>query len=249
MLLPQSTTESRSLFVSDLAPDGVLLTLNRASTVARLLSTAVHEVNNALQVISGTVEMLEMRTDLPADAAVALERLRRQSARAAMALVSVQHYTRSAVEGDATVDFRAATLQSIALREFAMKRHGITVETAGDATPLLVWGNRARLQQAVVNLLINAEQALAEGGGVIRVSFEAADDAVVARIADSGAGVGAELRERLFAAFVSSRPAEQGAGLGLWAARQIVEAHGGTLTLGDGPGAVFRIRLPRRPIA
>ncbi|MGE0316135.1 MAG: sensor histidine kinase [Vicinamibacterales bacterium] len=231
--------------MSDQPSDDALLALNRAATAARLLSGAAHEVNNALQVISGTVELLEARPDLSSDVKNALERLRRQSTRAALALADVQHYTRADVTTTATVNLRDAMTRALALRAFAMKRAAITTDIAGDCTPLLVRGNRARLQQAAFNLLINAEQALAGKGGTIRVSYEAAADIVTVRVADEGPGLPAGDADRLFDPFVTTRPAGEGAGLGLWAARRIVEAHGGTLAAEPGPGAVFVMRLPR----
>ena len=92
------------------------LTLNRLSTVARLVSGASHEVNNALQVISGTVELLLESPNLPEPVTQALELIGAQSARAAAALTGVAALSRSAIEASAPVDLRAVVSRAAALR-------------------------------------------------------------------------------------------------------------------------------------
>lgn len=232
--------------MSDHPADDVLLSLNRASTTAKLLSGTAHEVNNALQVISGTVEMLGMRADLPDDLKGALERIGRQSSRAAQTLADVQRYTRGDLELKSLVNVREAIQHVIGLRTFAMRRAGVAAEMDGDgSTPLFIHGNRPRFQQALFNVIINAEQALAGKGGRLRVVLEGSDGTVVVRVIDEGPGITWQPRERVFERFASSKPPADGAGLGLWAARQIVEAHGGTLRLADGAGATLVIELPR----
>lgn len=234
--------------MSERPSDDVLLGLNRAATTARLFSGAAHEVNNALQVISGTVEMLLMRTDLSEDLRSALDRVHRQGTRAATALADVQQYTRADLNTPATVNLREAVLQAVELRMFALRRAKVTVETSGAESGLLVHGNRGRLQQAAFNLLINAEQAMTGlGGGTLRIAFGVADGEVSVRIADGGRGIALQPAERVFERFTSSRPAVDGAGLGLWSARRIVEAHGGSLQIEDGAasGTTFAMRLPR----
>lgn len=227
------------------APD-VLLALNRATTSARLLSGVIHEINNALQVISGTVELLEARSDLPAATRPALDRLANQSTRMAATLSEVQRFTRASVADATTFNLREVADHSATLRMFAIKRAGLSIAIAADPAELLVTGNRARIQQAVLNLIANAEQTLApQRRGAIHVHLEGSDGWVTLRVADEGPGVAMEPREAVFEAFTTTRDPWEGAGLGLWAARQIAEAHGGTVTMEGAAGNVFALRLPR----
>jgi signal transduction histidine kinase len=230
-----------------LPPDEVLVALNRSATVARLLSSAVHEVNNALQVISGTVEILEGRPDIDDALARSLERLRAQSARAAGALADVLVFTKAPVEESAAVNLRDTAAHSVGLRMFGVRRAGLTLQLVADpSTAFLVRGSRGQLQQALLNLIVNAEQALAGTKGNIVVELTADAEWVTVRVVDEGRGVAVEPHERAFDAFVTTRPPADGAGLGLWAARRIAEAHGGTLTLEEGSGrTAFALRLPR----
>ena len=225
----------------------ILLALNRSATAARLLAGVVHDVNNALQVISGTAELLSGRPDLPETMAPALERLRRQTARAAGVLSDVQLFTRGSVSEQTRVHLREVAEHSIALRAFTIKRAGLTSRLeASDTEPYFVQGNRTQLQQAVLNLIVNAEQALTGRSGEILVALDADGDSVGLRVSDRGSGVTVQPPEAAFRAFVSTRDPWEGAGLGLWAARAIVADHGGTIAIASSAdGTTVTIRLPR----
>ena len=223
-----------------------LIGLNRLATVAKLLAGAIHDVNNALMVISATVEIMESRPDVPPTMHESLSRLRAQSNRAALTLTQVQIFTRSGREGRQPINLRELAEQSLALRDFAIRRARLhaRLETEG-TTPFVVEGNRGDLQQALLNLIINAEQALAGTTGTLVVRLSKEDDRVVLRVVDEGAGVALTPAARAFEAFVTTYEPFESAGLGLWAARQIVEAHGGSLTHEPSSnGSVFAMRLP-----
>ena len=241
-LADDSTDKTKPGFPSD----EVLLALNRSATAARLLSGAVHEVNNALQVISGSVEILQGRSDLGDPVARALERIRNQSARAAGALADVLVFTKSTVDETGTLDLRETINYCVGVRRFAIHRAGLSVRFEPDpAVTYLVEGTRGLIQQAILNLIVNAEQALVGSRGTIEVELRTATPWIEVRVSDEGGGVKLVPNERAFEPFVSTRDPRQGAGLGLWAARAIAEVHGGTVTSEDRPGgAVFVLRLP-----
>ncbi len=126
----------------------------------------------------------------------------------------------------------------------------IQLETAL-AEPLpAVEGSAPRLVQAVLNLLINARQALA-GRDAARISIESrVEPAFVAlRVGDNGAGISPELQERIFDPFFSTKGPGRGTGLGLSISLDIARDHGGSLRVESAPGqgTVFELRLPRRP--
>lgn len=224
----------------------VLVALNRSATSARLMAGVIHEVNNVLQVISGTVELLQTRPDVPPSMMPALERLSKQTARGASIFAEAMVFTRGAVAESARINLREIAEHSLALRAFFIKRANLTATlVASDQLRFNVMGNRAQIQQALMNLIINAEQGSAGTKGEIVVELDAADGWVTARVVDPGPGLAADLRDRAFEAFVSTRDPWEGAGLGLWAARAIAAEHGGTVTLEDRPaGAAFTMRLP-----
>lgn len=228
-------------------PRDALIALNRSVTAARLMAGAVHEVNNALQVISGTVEILQGRTDLPEAITRALGRLRTQSTRAGAALADVLVFTKGGVDDTTRVDMRDTVDYCVRVRRFAVGRAGLSVRWDLDAAPqCFVTGTRTLLQQAVLNLIVNAEQALAFTRGTITVELARDGESVDVRVSDDGGGILVDPKERAFEAFVTTREPAQGTGLGLWAARAIAEAHNGTLTIDEGAsGGSFILHLPR----
>ncbi|MFO0744288.1 MAG: 7TM diverse intracellular signaling domain-containing protein [Myxococcota bacterium] len=138
----------------------------------------------------------------------------------------------------------AATLVGNQLREMVGR---FEVELA-PALPRIVM-NAGRIEQVVMNLLVNAGHAAErQADGYVRVSTAAADDAVVIVVEDNGPGVPPELRQRVFEPFFTTKQREQGTGMGLAISKRIVEEHGGTLELVSEPGLPTRfvVRLPQR---
>ena len=223
-----------------------LLSLNRAVTVARLLAGVAHEVNNALQVIGATAELLEDRPGLPDSIVKGLQRIRSQGARAAGAVSDVLSLTRERADLRSRVNLRDIVSRAVTLRTYSIARAGLTIGFNAAEAVFIVDGNRVQIQQAVLNLIANAEQALAgTRGGAIRVDMANEGQQILIRVADNGPGVPEELRERMFEPFVTTRPRLEYSGLGLTASRMVAEGHGGSLTLeATDHGASFVLRLP-----
>jgi|SRR5687767_1315520 signal transduction histidine kinase len=224
------------------------LTLNRLSTIARLVAGAAHEVNNALQVIGGSAELLQNRTDLPEPVQKTLSRIRDQAARAASAMTGVVALSRAQPEGGSyLVDMCDVASKAVDLRRYSIGRADLHVQLDLPSMPQLVNGRRVHLLQAALNMIQNAEQVLApRRAGLIRV--QVVDDAghIVLRVADDGPGVPVADAERIFLPFVTSSPRPESTGLGLSVAREIAVAHGGSLDLEGVPtGASFRLRVPK----
>jgi signal transduction histidine kinase len=224
-----------------------LVTLNRAAVVARLFAGVAHEVNNALQVIGGTTELLQAMPGVPEGALQGLRRIMEQHARAAAVVAEAMVVTRAQPQGRSRVNLREVASRAAALRSFAIGRARLTMAVDADpANRNLVDGDPALLQLAALNLVINAEQALAgRPGGAIRVVVTEAPGSVLLQVVDNGPGVDPALAEQIFEPFFTTRPRETSSGLGLTVARMIAEQHGGALLLVDcGPGACFELRLP-----
>jgi signal transduction histidine kinase len=227
-------------------PSDDQLTLNRQTTVARLVSGAAHEVNNALQVISGSVELLLASRDLPADLRAGLERIATHSARAAAAMTGVTALSRPGHEARAAIDLRDVALRAAALKRYAIARAGLTINLDAGTEPLHVDANAPQLLQAIVNLIENAEQALAgRRAGHIIVVASREDRFALLTVSDDGPGLSAEMAAQAFDAYVTTRPRPDSVGLGLPVARAIAEAHDGTLSVEAAEaGATFVLRLP-----
>ena len=225
-----------------------LVALSRAVTTARLLSGVVHEVNNALLVISGTVELLDARTDIPEQARRPLERLRSQSGRMAAAVAQVTAFTQARAEAG-RVDLAELARIAVDLRRFAVSRSGLTIELNGATAPCPVSGNAAALQQALVNLIITAEHALAGTRGHISVDAATSGPWATVRVSDDRARP-SDVADTLFDPFGGAGGPSDMSGLNLFAARVITEAHGGVLSVeANGAGTSFIVRIPALTVA
>ena len=221
-----------------------LVALSRAVTTARLLSGVVHEVNNALLVITGTVELLEARSDLPETTNRPIERLRTQSHRMAAAIAQVAAFTQAQIGERGEVDLGELARVAVDLRRFAITRAGLTIQFDASAQPCLVHASATQLQQAILNLIINAEQALAGTRGQIGVQVATADAWGTVRVSDSRPQPLAKPAD-LFEPFGATRAPSDTSGLNLFAARAIAEAHGGELAVDEQrEGTSFIVRVP-----
>ena len=145
------------------------------------------------------------------------------------------------------VEINAIILEVVALVRYDLQRYGVSVRTALGETLPPVLADRIQLQQVLLNLMMNAIEAMsgnAEAPRELSITSVAEADAVLISVADSGPGVAPASRDRLFQAFHTTKP--QGMGMGLAISRSIVDAHGGRLSATDNEprGAVFQLRLP-----
>jgi signal transduction histidine kinase len=121
------------------------------------------------------------------------------------------------------------------------------VEVRCDLEPLRVRGDSELLRQALLNLMLNGMQAMADGG-VLRVSVRREQEAAIVEVADEGTGIPAELMPKIFDLYFTTKP--KGSGIGLAMTYRIVQMHGGALEVtsvteaGSKRGAVFSVRLP-----
>ena len=224
-----------------------LVTLNRAATVARLVSGVFHELNNHLLVIGGTTELIQDTPGLPETVAKGLARIQAANSRATNAIAEAMRFVRHKADAGGSVNMRDLVAHALAMRAYAFSkaRLAASFDAAMVGRPN-VKGSAILLEQAVLNLVVNAEQALAgRTGGEIRLQLELPEGWVVLRVSDNGPGVDPAIIDRLFEPFATTRARDDSSGLGLAVARQIAEHHGGTLTMEAAPsGACFALRLP-----
>jgi signal transduction histidine kinase len=225
-----------------------LIALNRLTLVTRLLAGTAHDVNNALQIVGGSVEMLA-RPQAPPDAGRnAAARIQTQAARAAAALDELLHFARNLDGLPRTVSLRDVVVKAAAMRGFAMRRGGLTLSFDADAAPAaIVRASHNELLQAVLNLIINAEQALqGVAGGSIAIDLAEHHGEAILNVRDNGRGLDQAIAGRVFEPFVTTHPVPDAAGLGLAAARAIARRYGGDVMLESvaaGCGATVRLPL------
>ncbi|MFB9180443.1 sensor histidine kinase [Dactylosporangium sucinum] len=219
-----------------------------ATTAAqrRFVADASHELRSPLATIHAGLDILE-QANLPAAAAPHVHRMHRESARMA-ALIDDLLLLARADESGLRLGREDVDLDDLVYAErdrLTAQHPRLRVET--QVAPVRVEGDPQHLQRVLRNLLDNAARHAA---GRVRIALRRDDGRAELTVADDGPGIAPADRERVFDRFVRLDDARSrdggGAGLGLSIARDIVTAHGGTLTIENAPagGAVLRIRLP-----
>ena len=220
--------------------------LNRLTTVARLLSTAVHETGNALQVVSGNAEMIEAGA---ADTAKTADRARRIKVHADQAGTRLQFLATLANPDSASprrLDVRRLAEQAIDLRRYSLNRARIAIALEGPRTAAVL-GSEPELTRLVANLLLNAEHAVKERPDpAIHVALLDWGGNIALSVSDNGPGVPEAIAGvDLPTVCAADRPP----GCGLAVARWIAGRHRGTLVLDASvrSGASFVLSLPSAP--
>jgi len=212
---------------------GELFHATRLATMGELTASIAHEVNQPLGAILANVDAAEMLLDSdnmhPDALRQILADVRRDDLRASdvirrlRALLAKHETAREPLDINETI----AEVQQLLAAE--IRRRGVEVETAFDAALPKLFGDRVQLQQVLLNLIVNAIDAVADmPAGRRRVTLRTRrtmDAEVVVAVADRGPGIPAERLAKLFESFFTTKP--RGMGLGLSIARTIVEAHGG----------------------
>jgi PAS domain S-box-containing protein len=230
---------------------GQLIHSERLSAVGQLVSGVAHELNNPLQSILGFTELLidaEERPELRRD----LEQVRSEAIRAGKIVRNLLAFVRRSSSERTIASVNDIVRTTISLRSYEFGSANIRlVESYAEGLPSVVV-NPEEIQQVILNLILNAEQAMraAHRGGTLTAITDHADGVVTIEIQDDGPGVPPALAGRVFEPFFSTKDVGEGTGLGLSIAMGIAEAHGGTLTLVPTEnGACFRLAIPAVDVA
>jgi two-component system, NtrC family, sensor kinase len=218
------------------------------ASIGLLAAGVAHEVNTPLTGISSFTQMLLEQAD-PADPRTALlEKIERQTFRAAKIVNGLLNLSRQGADSNepAPVDLNAVITDVFALLEHQFEVGRIKIRRELSETPAPVLGIEHQLQQVFLNLFLNARDAMPKGGWLM-VSTRVDDGSVVAEVADTGSGIPAEHLARIYDPFFTTKAIGRGTGLGLSISYGIVREHEGELHCDSvvGQGTRFTLALPR----
>jgi len=220
----------------------------KLAAVGQLVSGVAHELNNPLAGISAFAQLLEGAGPLTPEQRHAIDTIQKEAKRAAKIVSSLLLFSRQRQPERTSVDMNRVLTDTLALRRFVLSTEQIEVVTNLEPDLPPTWADPFQLQQVVLNLLINAEQALAGRKGKRRLTLrtQLTGDRIVTTVSDNGPGIPEELSRRLFEPFFTTKPVGEGSGLGLAISHGIIRQHGGHLRLRGlpGAGATFEIDLP-----
>jgi signal transduction histidine kinase len=213
------------------------------ATMGQIAANMSHEIRNPLEAISGAVEVLSFEASLGADGRRSLGIIQEE-------IQTLDDYLSEFLQLARPAPVRAAPaainplIQDclLLLKPLLRKKHLRTELSLGEDLPSCTVDTN-QIKRVVVNLLLNAIDAVADGG-MLRVCTAAVDGGIEVRFTDNGAGIRAEHLERVFDPYFTTKSG--GSGLGLPLSRQIVEQHGGSIALASRPkeGTTVTVRLP-----
>lgn len=217
----------------------------RLASIGLLAAGVAHEVNTPLTGISSYAQMLLAEIDPTDPRFEVLKKIERQTFRAASIVHSLLNFTRDGPGVIERIPVSELVGECLALFEPQLRGRRIVVDALIDEGLPLLPGNRSKLQQVFLNLLLNARDAIHESGR-IRLRVRAGADRVSIEIADDGEGIAEENMRKIFDPFFTTKPRGSGTGLGLALSYTIVQEHKGEITVESRPGegAVFTVSLP-----
>lgn len=225
-----------------------LLQTEKMAALGRLVSGIAHELNNPLTAIMGYAQLL-LGHGLGVSQQAEADKVFQEAERARRIVKNLLYFARETKPERSRVDLNEIVERTLALRSYELRVENIAVECdLADDLPETM-ADPFQLQQVVLNLLMNAEQALLEDRGQGRVwirTRRVSTTRIALEISDDGPGIAASIASRIFDPFFTTKPPGLGTGLGLSIVYGIVQQHGGEVTLEShrGAGARFVVELP-----
>ncbi|HEY1189941.1 MAG TPA: ATP-binding protein [Gemmata sp.] len=228
-----------------------LLQAQRLSSVGELASSIAHEFNNILTTIINSAKLGSRNPDL-AEKQLAFDRIVKAGQRAAAIAGGMLGFARKSATHRQNCDVARLVEEVLILTEKDLSKNRVQVDTKFHARPV-AWVVPGQIEQILVNLVLNARQAMPNGGRLkIEVRDSVDTDTVEIKVADTGIGIAPEQLRLIFEPFFTTKQPDEygrgGTGLGLSVCRQIIEQHHGRIRVESvvGKGSTFTVKLPKR---
>ncbi len=223
----------------------------KLAAMGQLVSGVAHEINNPAAIISGFAQTLLLEQLTP-EQRETVQMMYDEATRIGRITSNLLAFARVGSKERTLVELNDIVRRTFALRSYHLTTLTVAVNLDLDDANPKAWANGSEVQQMLLNLLINAEQALTTlSGGARRVitirTTTAADDGALLAVADTGPGIPVDIQEKIFDPFFTTKPEGMGTGLGLSICYGIVHDHGGRISVHSvpGQGATFTVVLPR----
>ncbi len=219
---------------------------DKLAALGTLAACVAHEVNSPLTAIALSAELLGRGLTAPADRDEA-NAIASDARRTAAALHDLLAFARNGQTEAAPILLNDVVTRSISTLRSLLRERNVTVERDAEPAAVEITGDASALERVVINLMINATQAMESQTTprVIHVRTTTEGRVATLSVQDSGPGFAPGAAERVFERFFTTKPAGKGTGLGLWMVAEVVATHGGTICAVDtGAGARFEVRLP-----
>ncbi len=219
---------------------------DRLATIGQLAAGVAHELNEPLASVLSFAELLKEDRNLSAQGSEDLGKILTAAIRARGVVRQLLFFAREVPTIKQAVDVGAVVEEALSLLQSRFERENVECEIKLAPDIPKIVADPAQLHQVVVNLLVNALQAM-PGEGKLTVSTAADEENVYFAVEDTGVGMSEEVKKNIFLPFFTTKEVGQGTGLGLPVVHGIVTAHGGSVSFQTKPGrgSRFEVRLPR----
>lgn len=229
-----------------------LMQSSKMAAVGQLAGGVAHELNTPLGAVSLAIEAAQLNLESKPDRAAArLQRASKAVTQMKEIVSKLLFYSRDARSGWREAELNQVIEDTLQLVGHQLRLDNIEViQELGEVPPILA--NANEIQQMLTNLILNARDAMLSPGATGKQLFLTTgvwDQGVWVKVKDQGSGMAPEVAERIFEPFFTTKEVGKGTGLGLSVTSQLVQQHGGTITVHSQPGqgAEFEVRLPTTP--
>jgi signal transduction histidine kinase/ActR/RegA family two-component response regulator len=224
-----------------------LIQAEKMTALGQLVAGVAHEINNPLTGIIGYSQLL-IKQEFPPSARKKLLTISREAERMSKIVKNLLSFARRHEPDKKILNLNAVIEDTIGLKAYHLRTKQIQILKELDPALPATLLDLHQMQQVLINLLNNAEQAMVEAGRgwTIRLITRAIDGKIELRVSDDGPGISPENQKRIFEPFFTTKTEGSGTGLGLSVCYGIVEEHGGTIKVESAPaeGATFIVELP-----
>lgn len=222
-----------------------LVRANKLSSLGELAGSIAHEIKNPLISIQGFAKRITKTNDLKRIERYA-QLIDKEAGRLTRVLTKLLDFSRMDEPRSEECDLNDIIEDTVLFMEHHLTRfRNVNVEVIKNKDPLLVRVDKIHIQQALVNLINNAAQAMPEGG-TIRIASGSRHDLGFIGVADEGTGIDEEVAGKIFEPFFTTKPKGEGTGLGLSLSKRLLEVNGGSIKVETAPGkgSTFSLLLP-----
>ncbi|HPL63073.1 MAG TPA: ATP-binding protein [Syntrophales bacterium] len=224
-----------------------LIRADRLAAIGQLAAGVAHELNEPLNTILGFSQLARKTPGLPAQAYNDIKKIEEASLHARNIIRELLIFARKGKPGSAPVNINRVVMDELSLFDALCAKSCVELRRVIDPDLPEITADRSQILQVVSNLIVNALQAMPDGGLLtLTTSFDASS--VFLEVEDTGVGMSEEVRERLFLPFFTTKDVDQGTGLGLPVVHGIVTSHGGEIRVRSemGKGTCFSVAFPVR---
>jgi len=237
--------ERRQAEIEQAALRAQLRHADRLATIGKLAAGIAHELNEPLTGVLGFAELLKESGGMPPQSVKDLGRIEAAALHAREVVRKLLLFARQISPRQSTVSVNKVILEVISLLEGRCRQQDIKAHTNLFDTLPDIWADESQIRQIIMNLMVNALQAM-DKGGLLTITTQTLDGDIVISIRDTGQGIADDIKDKIFLPFFTTKDVNMGTGLGLAVVHGIVKSHHGRINVLSqlGEGTEFRVYLP-----